>query len=693
MNIDYNRYNKGYSSDTKRDVQLAHGELSKLGYTAGRSGGELDQKLLDSLGGIYNLDWLRNAYTTAYEKGKKEYTARNPSTTETEATKLEKALALIAAGQSVSVLKNPDGTLKSSSVPVNYDNNEPPSEVVEEELKEVKDGPITVGNDGNMSFEQYLAAYGGVDVNRQYADNVRRSNNDFYRSLLTYGKNAEAIAGKGLVGSGASSYGNDVAYAARQGAINTAEAIRADTDTAQKASYAQYLINQQSAKKAEEESAKLKKQSDSAMLLENALKLGLTDNDSLTKFAQSMGIDPAYVNDILPIITKYSEDVDAANREAEDKRKADEQQMYLNNAQNQYNTSRQNGLSHETAIAQLEQSRVPGDVISQIADNYKENMNNEVEYSINRVFESPQYSVALAGNGEEAAYISKAWLDQQCGNGSIEKGSEEYNEHLARIQSKNAESINKLLDGAHENGAKGYGLEEVCKEYGIDLSGVDVNDEDSMSEVAAQVITATRDRVVELYRNGDISEAAYADFLIKDIGYEVDGKYAENPKNAIRDIVYSIDNVYSKLAQYSDASDDVIESLYDEAAAVILENVKKVEVKANKVGGTLGIEANGIPLGSKIDVTTSDDKVEEIVVTYKIKPEAFNPSNIVFEQAIDKNNKFVITNTGEIGKFNTKNNTIRYGNIQAVMAENSGWGDVNIKTFTEIIARVLAGGK
>ena len=128
-----------------------------------------------------------------------------------------------------------------------------------------------------MSFSDYLKAY-GTDSNKNfeeamnaasqsYGQSVKVANDDYYRSLMTYGQNAEALSAGGLTGAGVSNYGDHAAYAARQGAVATAGATKqlaAAVATATKkaedrgnaASYAGYLSGYYSGESAKEEKLK-----------------------------------------------------------------------------------------------------------------------------------------------------------------------------------------------------------------------------------------------------------------------------------------------------------------------------------------------------------------------------------------------------------------------------------------------------
>lgn len=118
------------------------------------------------------------------------------------------------------------------------------------------------GTDSNKNFEEAMNA-----ASQSYGQSVKVANDDYYRSLMTYGQNAEALSAGGLTGAGVSNYGDHAAYAARQGAVATAGATKqlaAAVATATKkaedrgnaASYAGYLRGYYSGESAKEEELK-----------------------------------------------------------------------------------------------------------------------------------------------------------------------------------------------------------------------------------------------------------------------------------------------------------------------------------------------------------------------------------------------------------------------------------------------------
>ena len=102
-----------------------------------------------------------------------------------------------------------------------------------------------------------------------------------------------------------------------------------------------------------------------------------------------------------------------------------------------------------------------------------------------------------------------------------------------------------LIDGAHDNGAKGFDLRMACAEFGI------AYDEANKEAVGAEVVKAARERAEELYFAGDISEEQFADYLHKDFQYEVDGSL-EEPRTLSR--------ICGKIVDYSNYTDDMSEN-------------------------------------------------------------------------------------------------------------------------------------
>lgn len=163
-----------------------------------------------------------------------------------------------------------------------------------------------MNNSTPLSKKEYIDAYGtdtgsafkaALDAGSQtYGQSVKAANDDFYRSLMTYGQNAEALSGGGLTGTGVSDYGSHAAYAARQGSVATAGAAKqlaAAVATAEKkagdqanaGSYAGYLSGYYSGQSAREDEISTSKQNTLVQILES----GLTDPEKIAAYLKING--------------------------------------------------------------------------------------------------------------------------------------------------------------------------------------------------------------------------------------------------------------------------------------------------------------------------------------------------------------------------------------------------------------------
>lgn len=163
-----------------------------------------------------------------------------------------------------------------------------------------------MNNSTPLSKKEYIDAYGtdtgsafkaALDTASQtYGQSVKVANDDFYRSLMTYGQNAEALSGGGLTGTGVSDYGSHAAYAARQGSVATAGAAKqlaAAAATAEKkagdqanaGAYAGYLSGYYSGQSAREDEINTSKQN----ALSQILGSGLTDPNQIAEYLKING--------------------------------------------------------------------------------------------------------------------------------------------------------------------------------------------------------------------------------------------------------------------------------------------------------------------------------------------------------------------------------------------------------------------
>lgn len=163
-----------------------------------------------------------------------------------------------------------------------------------------------MNNSTPLSKKEYIDAYGtdtgsafkaALDAGSQtYGQSVKAANDDFYRSLMTYGQNAEALSGGGLTGTGVSDYGSHAAYAARQGSVATAGAAKqlaAAAATAEKkagdqanaGAYAGYLSGYYSGQSAREDEINTSKQNALGQILGS----GLTDPTQIAAYLKLNG--------------------------------------------------------------------------------------------------------------------------------------------------------------------------------------------------------------------------------------------------------------------------------------------------------------------------------------------------------------------------------------------------------------------
>lgn len=137
---------------------------------------------------------------------------------------------------------------------------------------------------GAKSYEEYLKSY-GVDSQRGYAESVRTANDAYYRALATYGKSGEGLAGAGLSGSGVSDYGGQAAWAARQGAVASAGAVKQQTDIANSKNYASYLSNFRAQAAAENEARRM----ENTNAINATMSMGMTDADQTRAYLAATG--------------------------------------------------------------------------------------------------------------------------------------------------------------------------------------------------------------------------------------------------------------------------------------------------------------------------------------------------------------------------------------------------------------------
>ena len=100
------------------------------------------------------------------------------------------------------------------------------------------------GNDGGMTYGEYLDKYYGGDAAEKNFDNaIDSAETDYARAKATYGQKAETLGRMGLTGSGYGDYLEGLAYSEMQGAKQNAALTRDKQKAEQQRSYGEYLEN------------------------------------------------------------------------------------------------------------------------------------------------------------------------------------------------------------------------------------------------------------------------------------------------------------------------------------------------------------------------------------------------------------------------------------------------------------------
>lgn len=434
------------------------------------------------------------------------------------------------------------------------------------------------------SYGEFLKMYGDEN-NRAYSESIRQTNNDYARALMTYGKNAEMLAGNGLSSSGVSDYGNHAAYAARQGAVTAAQDRLTQENKADMAEYQNYLA-QLRAEAQQTKNARVN-------LLLQAMQSGVTDENTATAIAASSGLfnsEEEYAA-FAEAIKNYGQSVNTTTT-------TDNSQTLFANTQAAFDNLIASGYSPEQAKSQLaywaEQMpsqydinviegiynkhneikgmmppAAPGGVdipeeefetIKAKFNSYAENLDAETaaelinkEYSNYTDADGKGIGTIILGDynkmtdtvlgvqlenmlsetnysplGENKYTVSsiRAMIN------ASEISEAEGEEQIKEIQAKNGEYLSNLIDAAHDNGGKRNNLQKACQELEITYDG------SNKEGIAAEVVKALRERAEQLYYADELSEKEYANILQKDFQYEVEG--ALDDKFALRNICGSI---------------------------------------------------------------------------------------------------------------------------------------------------------
>lgn len=372
---------------------------------------------------------------------------------------------------------------------------------------------------GGMSYGDYLKTY-GTDTEKAYSQMVRQANSDYYRALMTYGKNAEALGGAGLVGAGVSDYGNAAAYAARQGAVATAGAAKMETDAKQAASYAEYLQNLKAQQEAERKAAVNERNNYMLTLMSTGV-----DRATALGMLESSGYfsdDPEAKNAAIEVLNSHYDNVDKKTVETANAENAEA----ISAAQSEFNSYVSAGYDAEAAFELVKGSgKFDETTLNSVWTAHQNATAISIKRNVDTALASSEYSIATEGG-----YVTKSQLDGLVAGGQLEEDSEEYNNYLAQIQEKNASSLIGFMKDIHNE----YKDDDVCEAFGI------AYDYDAPDEARKAAVKAIRERAAEMYENGDISKEAYYDALEQDFGYELDAIIDEGGFEVMREVCGSI---------------------------------------------------------------------------------------------------------------------------------------------------------
>lgn len=511
-----------------------------------------------------------------------------------------------------------EGTDKGSSE-VEPENDKAPSTVEPETDKKVTVPKVQASMDGASGYGEFLKYYGS-DTGRNFAQAVRAANDDYYRTLMTYGKNAEALAGNGLTGAGVSDYGSSAAYAARQGAVAVAGAAKQQADAENARSYAEYLQNYRAQQEAaakeknagrtntfnailtqgitdpevaktllrqsgyfsEEEVESLGGQAaaysatqvqnakDEATSAQNAtnnaaktniynslLKQGLTDVNVIASQLRMSGLFTEEE------IAQYSGEIAGAAKTQQDAEESAKDGANAQTAQDAYNSALANGASPSEAKTYIE-SQFGKDVAEQVAENAGAMVAASFEDSLKVAESSSTYTPFAEDN-----VLSKAVLDQQLATGMISQ--EQYNGYLTRVQALNEKWIMNIQALARNE----YRADDAAAMLGIELG----EDADEIAYMETS-IKAARDAVVQLYESGAISSEIVNRYFAKDFDAEKEAIAENKNKNGIRDVCDAI-------LSYKSLGEQVESDIYEELLSQFL---REIDIERGKLFGESGYE-------------------------------------------------------------------------------------------------------
>lgn len=400
------------------------------------------------------------------------------------------------------------------------------------------------GSDTQKNFEQAMEA-----ARANYGKSVKAANDAYYRSLMTYGQNAEALSAGGLTGAGVSNYGDHAAYAARQGAVATAGAVqqqavatagaaKQQADVANERAYFEYLQDY----KANEEAKVTAKNEARANAFASVLGSGIMDPEIIkTQLALTGVFSEEELDGVSGMLagfasTNLSEVENSANAEA------------IQTATEWYRNAITGGMTPEAAKLQLNQI-------------YGEDIANTVVGNVNAVNNTDIVTQINNLNGTGFLSDAKTTLDA-AKNAGIIKDDAEYNDLLTKIQTNNYTYLDNIFKYARDE----YWVLDAASalEIPVDES---MDDED----VALAVIDAAKARVVQMYRSGDLSANGASDLLVSSFNADFksiwgEGTYGENTPTGTK-----IENTFNALLTAKEDSKKLgLDQYYEDALEAFL---------------------------------------------------------------------------------------------------------------------------
>lgn len=177
--------------------------------------------------------------------------------------------------------------------------------------KKIKDTNIP---EGAMTYQQYLSSAGinpAADMNAA----VEEAERAYDRAVGTYGASGEALGAGGLGASGYADYLNASAYAAKQGAIDTARATKKITENNAQASYLGYLDQYRN-----------NQANIVAGAMSDMVNLGLS-GDAAKSYADALGLTGASKDSALGFANTYAEYLKSQEEKAKAEALAEEEKL------------------------------------------------------------------------------------------------------------------------------------------------------------------------------------------------------------------------------------------------------------------------------------------------------------------------------------------------------------------------------